>query len=84
MPEGHLCQLQKCHCKGCYKAAAAACGCAGDDEMYHLLACNAMQMHQLAYSDHTLHVLEHGQVMPVYHLKANKQQSAVHHADSTS
>lgn len=53
MPQGHLCELQEGYCKGCYKAAAAACGCAGDDEVYHLLTCHANR--PLAYLDMFIH-----------------------------
>lgn len=39
MSEGHLSKLQEGYSKGSYKAAAAAGGCAGDDEVHHLLTC---------------------------------------------
>lgn len=53
MAHGALSQLQERHGKGGRKAAAAACGCAGDDEVHHLLPCtgNACQLMQKSMSN---------------------------------
>ena len=39
MSERHLSELQEGYREGSHKAAAAACGCAGNDEVHHLLTC---------------------------------------------